>query len=234
VSGNLSTGSGRIAKWRRSARAWRANPMAALGDITITAFTLWLAADLPGDIIHGRIVYIALDVALVIFYGWILRARVTGRRPSVRRERKALLAAARKMAHDEVWLNRDEHIAIACSRRRIGTQVMVIPEDDMREIYADGAGTFVTTTYIIIRGGTEVMRMVDGARVAMRPDGELDIAKPERKSEWRKWRDAGKMAADMRRGYLAPDRHELEQVAQWLAGAERIGSLDEMPGEDES
>jgi hypothetical protein len=216
---------------RRWAATLVSNPAAALGDLVFAAFGAWTIWFLVEDSVHADYARIPVDVAVLAFYGWLVRRRLTHRRSSIRSERRALKAATERMRHKDLWLNRDEHTVFACSRSVLGVQLAVIDEDDMHAIEADGSGTFVATTYTMLRGGTDVLRQVNGSKVTMLPDGTPDVA-TERKGEWRKWRDAWKMAGDLMRGYLAPDPAELVQVARLLADAERIGSLDNLPGDD--
>ncbi len=208
------------------------NPLASLIDLALLLLAAWTVTYLVADLRHGSILRSVADVAVLGFYGWVLRRRARGRRASIRGERKALLAAARKMRHRDLWLNRDEHIALTIMRRLPAVELTVVDEEDMRAIEKDGTGTIVATTYIMLRGGADVLRQVDGAAVTVPPGGTAEAVR-ERKSEWRKWRDAFSIATAASRGLLAPDREELEQVARYLAGAERIGSLDHMPGDDE-
>ena len=206
------------------------NPLAAALDLLLLALiaagALWLVSDARQES-TGRC---AADAAMIAFYGWLLSMRLRGHRPSIRRQRRELLAAARKMADKDLWLNRDEHIGIACRRFLRIVSLMVFSEDDMRDIELLGTGPFIATSYIIMPASTDVIRRVSGLKVTRLPDGTPDIAGQERKSQWRKWREAWSESLDIRRGYLASDRGELEQVVRWLAGAERAGSLDESGG----
>lgn len=211
---------------KRSGARLASNPVAALGDLLFAVLGTWTVWFLVQDSMHADYARIPVDVAVLVFYGWLVRRRLAHRRPSIRGERRALKAATARMGNMELWLNRDEHTVLVCSRSVLGVMLAVVDENDAHAIEAAGSGAFIATTYTMLRGGTDVLRQVNGSKVTMLRGGTLEAAE-EHKSEWRKWRDAWKVSGDLMRGYLAPDPAELVQVARLLAGAERIGSLNE-------
>jgi hypothetical protein len=204
------------------------NPAATAIDLVIVLFIAWVDWPLPGDIRRADVAGIVGGVVVLGLYAFLLRVRLAGRAPSLRRERAALLAAARKMRHHDMWLNRDEHVGLMCTRGLMRVEVDVFVEDDVRAVQAGESGTFVMTTYKMLLLG----RLVGGVAVTAGPDGGIEVAEEDssrRQRLRRGWRLL--VRTDLR--LLAPDRDELAQVVRWLAGAELVGNMDDPDGDGE-
>lgn len=201
---------------------WQVNRAAVLWQAFWAAWLVFLALQLVACVIRGWAFDAAINAGAIAYGCWLLRHWWRNLRPALRKERRALLAAAAKMRNGEVWLDRDAHVALSCSRRLLGTRLSVFGEDDVLAVGGDGV--VVPVTYVMTRLLWEVLRMTEAFAVTTGPDGDTDVTVPGAlETQWGKWRQAGRLSGAMRRGLLAPDRAELEQVIAHVAAAERLG-----------
>jgi hypothetical protein len=207
------------------------NPLAALGDLLLLGGVVLMACLFAADAAHGRTGNSIGDAAAAALLGWLLAGRLRRRQPSMRAEVRALLAAMEPMRHEELWLNRADHVLLVYSRDILSRSLTVCDEDDLRAMAAEGSGAFVATTYVLTRhaagGAGEVVRHVGGQMATILPDGTPQFAPSERRTVRRGLRVARARYRSLQQGLLTPDRGELELVARQAAGAERIGRLGE-------
>lgn len=204
-------------------RAWKASPAAVIWDGVSVAVACWIVYAAVTDVMAGRIRDIVIDAIVAGLAAYYLKGRPRYYRTEAPALRRSLLAAARKIGEGEIWLNRAEHVVFMCHRDFSSTQVRAIDENDFRRVDIDSQGTVIDITYIMVRTDAGIIRKVGGTVIAMLDDGTATVAATERKSEWRKWREAWQMTRDMRRGYHDTDATEMQKVISQIAGAEKIG-----------
>lgn len=201
----------------------KGSPVIAVFDavaVLAWCYLVWLTV---ADVRAGRMVAVIIDGLVLGLGAYYLTGQIRRYRDDSAPLRRSLIAAARKIGEDEIWLNRDEHKVFMAHRSLSAVQVRVTDEDDFRSIDMSGEGAVISVTYIMLRNAAGIVRQVGGVTVRTLPDGTIHADK-ERKSELRKWRDAWVLMRDLRRGYHDVDADEIQRIVAQIAAAERIGS----------